>query len=215
MLLIVIFRLGSYITVPGVNSVALAEALGAASNGITGLIDLISGGSFSRLSLFALSISPYITASIVIQLLAMVIPALERLSKEEGEAGRKKLNKYTKVLTVVLAFIESLGIYFAYKASGIFVDNSFMTGATFVISLIGGTSILMWLGDEITNKGIGNGISILIFVGIVSGLPSALMTIYGLIFEEAGFSTTGLITGLRNNYRSNNISCCSCFCTNS
>lgn len=155
LLLIVIFRLGCYITVPGVNSVALSEALGA-QNGITGLIDLISGGAFSRLSLFAMSISPYITASIVIQLLAMVIPALERLSKEEGEAGREKLNKYTKILTIVLALVESLGIYLAYRSAGIFVDNGFLTAALFVISLIGGTSILMWLGDQITEKGIGN-----------------------------------------------------------
>lgn len=156
LLLIVIFRLGCYITVPGVNSVELSKAFGDSGNGIAGLINLISGGAFSRLSLFAMSISPYITASIVIQLLAMVIPALERLSKEEGEAGREKLNKYTKILTVVLALIESLGIYLAYKSSGIFVNTDFITAATFVISLIGGTSLLMWLGDEITNKGIGN-----------------------------------------------------------
>ena len=195
LLLIVIFRLGCYITVPGVNSVALAEALGA-QNGITGLIDLISGGAFSRLSLFAMSISPYITASIVIQLLAMVIPALERLSKEEGEAGRAKLNKYTKMLTIVLALVESLGIYLAYKASGIFVNDTFLTAAVFVISLIGGTSILMWLGDQITNKGIGNGISIIIFVGILAGLPSSAITIYNLVFTGTGFSTTGLITAL-------------------
>lgn len=164
--------------------------------GITGLIDLISGGAFSRLSLFAMSISPYITASIVIQLLAMVIPALERLSKEEGEAGREKLNKYTKMLTIVLALIESLGIYLAYRSSGIFVDQGFVTAATFVLSLIGGTSILMWLGDQITNKGIGNGISVIIFVGILSGLPSGIITVYNMIFTAAGFSTTGLITAL-------------------
>ena len=195
LLLIVIFRLGCYITVPGVNSVALAEALGN-QNGITGLIDLISGGAFSRLSLFAMSISPYITASIVIQLLAMVIPALERLSKEEGEAGREKLNKYTKILTIVLALIESLGIYLAYRNSGVFVDQGFLTGALFVISLIGGTSILMWLGDQITNKGIGNGISVIIFVGILAGLPGGAVTIYRLIMTDIGFSTTGLITAL-------------------
>ena len=195
LLLIVIFRLGCYITVPGVDSVALSEALGG-QNGITGLIDLISGGAFSRLSLFAMSISPYITASIVIQLLAMVVPALERLSKEEGEAGRNKLNKYTKILTIVLALIESLGIYLAYKSSEIFVNNSFLTAALFVVSLIGGTSILMWLGDQITDKGIGNGISVIIFVGILAGLPGGLLTIYNLIFTSAGFSTTGLITAL-------------------
>ncbi len=195
LLLIVIFRLGCYITVPGVNSVALGEALGA-SNGLTGLIDLISGGAFSRFSLFAMSISPYITASIVIQLLAMVIPALERLSKEEGEAGREKLNTYTKILTIVLALIESLGIYLSYRNAGIFVDNTFKTGALVVISLIAGTSILMWLGDQITNKGIGNGISVIIFVGIVSGLPSAVITVWNLVFTAIGFSTTGLITAI-------------------
>ena len=195
LLLIVIFRLGCYITVPGVNSVALAEALGA-SNGLTGLIDLISGGAFSRFTIFAMSISPYITASIVIQLLAMVIPALERLSKEEGEAGREKLNKYTKILTVILALIESLGIYLSYRSAGVFVDQSFMTGALVVISLITGTSLLMWLGDQITNKGIGNGISVIIFVGILSGLPAGVRTVWNLIFTAAGFSTTGLITAL-------------------
>jgi len=195
LLLIVIFRLGCYITVPGVNSLALAEALGA-GNGLTGLIDLISGGAFSRFSIFAMSISPYITASIVIQLLAMVIPALERLSKEEGEAGREKINKYTKMLTVVLALIESLGIYLSYKNSGVFVDGSFMTGALIVLSLVGGTSLLMWLGDQITNKGIGNGISVIIFVGILSGLPRGILTVWNLIFTAAGFSTTGLITAL-------------------
>ncbi len=196
LLLIVIFRLGCYITVPGVNSVVLSQALGASSNGITGLIDLISGGAFSRLSLFAMSISPYITASIVIQLLAMVIPALERLSKEEGEAGRDKLNQYTKMLSIVLALVESLGIYFAYRNSGIFVDTGFVTAALFILSLIGGTSILMWLGDQISDKGIGNGISMIIFVGILSGLPSAVITIYNLMFTAVGFSTTGLITAI-------------------
>lgn len=195
LLLIVIFRLGCYITVPGVNSVALAHALGA-QNGLAGMIDLISGGAFSRFSIFAMSISPYITASIVIQLLAMVIPALERLSKEEGEAGREKLNKYTKMLTVVLALIESLGIYLSYRSAGVFVDNSFMTGALIVLSLVCGTSLLMWLGDQITNKGIGNGISVIIFVGILSGLPSGIITIWNLIFTASGFSTTGLITAL-------------------
>ncbi len=196
LLLIVIFRLGSYITVPGVNSVALGEALGA-SNGLTGLIDLISGGAFSRFSLFAMSISPYITASIVIQLLAMVIPALERLSKEEGEAGRNKLNKYTKMLSIVLALVESLGLYLSYRGAGIFVDNGFMTGALVVLSLMTGTSVLMWLGDQITNKGIGNGISVIIFVGIVSGLPAGIITVWNMVFTAlSGFSTTGLITAI-------------------
>ena len=194
LILIVVFRFGCYITVPGVDIFQLSDAF--SGQGFASLIDLISGGAFSRLSIFAMSISPYITASIVIQLLAMVIPALERLTKEGGEEGRNKINRYTKILTVVLAFVEGLGIYLSYKNSGIFVNTEFLTGATVVISLMAGTALLMWLGDQITEKGIGNGISMIIFVGIVSGIPSAVTTIWNLIFTSQGFSTTGLLTAL-------------------
>lgn len=195
LLLIVVFRFGCYITVPGVNSVALNEAM-SNTNGIAGLIDMISGGAFSRFSVFAMSISPYITASIVIQLLALIIPSLERLTKEGGEEGRKKVNKYTKMLTVLLAFIEGVGIYLSYKSSGIFVNDSFLTGVLVVLGLMTGTSILMWLGEEITSKGIGNGISLLIFVGIVAGFPSLITTLWGLIVPSTGFSTTGLLIAI-------------------
>ena len=195
LLLIVVFRLGCYITVPGVNSIALNDAM-SSTQGIAGLIDMISGGAFSRFSVFAMSISPYITASIVIQLLAMIIPSLERLTKEGGEEGRKKINKYTKMLTIVLALIESIGIYFAYQSSGIFVDNTFLTGALVVVGLVTGTSILMWLGDQITNKGVGNGISLLIFIGIISGLPSGVVTLWNLIVTNGAFSTTGLLLAI-------------------
>ena len=194
LLLIVIFRLGCYITVPGVDSFQLAEAF--SGQGISSLIDMISGGAFSRLSIFAMSISPYITASIVIQLLGMVIPSLERLMKEGGEDGRNKINRYTKMLTIVLALVEGLGVYLAYRSSGIFIDTGFVTGATVVISLMAGTALLMWLGDQITNKGIGNGISIIIFVGIIAGLPSGVVSIWNLIFASGAFSTTGLLTAL-------------------
>ena len=196
LLLIVIFRLGCYITVPGVDTFTLNEYMNSANNGMASLIDLISGGAFSRFSIFAMSISPYITASIVIQLLGMVIPSLERLAKEGGEEGRKKMNRYTKILTVFLALIEGLGIYLSYRSSGIFMDTGFMTGFTVVISLMAGTALLMWLGDEITNKGIGNGISIIIFVGIISGLPGAVITIWNLIMGAGAFSTTGLLISL-------------------
>ena len=196
LLLIVIFRLGCYITVPGVDTFTLNEYMNSANNGMVSLIDLISGGAFSRFSIFAMSISPYITASIVIQLLGMVIPSLERLAKEGGEEGRKKMNRYTKILTVFLALIEGLGIYLSYRSSGIFIDTGFMTGFTVVISLMAGTALLMWLGDEITNKGIGNGISIIIFVGIISGLPGAVITIWNLIMGAGAFSTTGLLISL-------------------
>lgn len=195
LVLIVIFRLGCYITVPGVNNIALNEAMNN-TNGFAGLIDMISGGAFSRFSVFAMSISPYITASIVIQLLAMIIPALERLTKEGGEEGRQKINKYTKIVTIILALVEAIGVYLSYKSSGIFVDQSFLTGALVVVGLVAGTSILMWLGDQITNKGIGNGISLLIFIGIISRLPSGITTLWSLMIPETGFSTTGLLTAI-------------------
>ena len=195
LLLIVIFRLGCYITVPGVNSITLNEAM-SSNNGVAGLIDMISGGAFSRFSVFAMSISPYITASIVIQLLGMIIPSLERLTKEGGEEGRKKINRYTKILTLVLALIEAIGVFVSYKSSGIFINTNFSTAALVVISLVAGTSILMWLGDEITNKGIGNGISMIIFIGIISGLPSFVTTLWNLMFASNGFSTTGLLMAL-------------------
>ena len=195
LLLIVIFRLGCYITVPGVNSITLNEAM-SSNNGVAGLIDMISGGAFSRFSVFAMSISPYITASIVIQLLGMIIPSLEKLTKEGGEEGRRKINRYTKILTLVLALVEAIGVFVSYKSSGIFVNTNFATGAMVVIALVAGTSILMWLGDEITSKGIGNGISMIIFVGIISGLPSFVTTLWNLIMTDAGFSTTGLLMAI-------------------
>jgi len=195
LLLIIIFRLGCYITVPGVNSIALSEAMSSV-DGVAGLINMISGGAFSRFSIFAMSITPYITASIVVQLLAMIIPSLERLTKEGGEEGRKKIDKYTKIITIILALVEAIGLFLSYKSAGIFVNTEFLTGALVVVGLVGGTSLLMWLGDQITSKGIGNGISIIIFVGIVSGLPSFVTTLWGLIFTESGFSTTGLIAGV-------------------
>ncbi len=199
LLLIVIFRLGCFISVPTVNTFALSSLN---QGGITQLINTISGGAFSRFSIFAMSITPYITASIVIQLLAMIIPSLERLTKEGGEEGRNKINKYTKILTIFLAFVEGLGLYLSYKSYGIFIGSfsesgfeRFLTGAIVVLSFMAGTAFLMWLGEQITNKGIGNGISIIIFVGIVSGLPSAVTMLKNLIVTTP-FSTTNLITAL-------------------
>lgn len=195
LVLILVFRLGCFITVPGVDTFALNEAMGS-NNGIGGLINIISGGAFSRFSIFAMTISPYITASIVIQLLGMVIPALERLAKEGGEEGRQKMNRYTKYLTIVLAIVEGLGIYLSYQSSGIFINPGFLTGFIVVLSLVAGTALLMWLGEQITNKGIGNGISIIIFIGIVSSLPSVATTLWNLMFGSGAFSTTGLLISL-------------------
>lgn len=195
LVLIIIFRIGCFITIPGVDAFKLTEAMGEA-NGISGLINIISGGAFSRFSIFAMTISPYITASIVIQLLAMVIPALERLAKEGGEEGRQKMNRYTKYLTIVLAIVEALGIYLSYQSSGIFINPGFLTGFIVVLSLVAGTALLMWLGEQITNKGIGNGISIIIFIGIISSLPSVVTTLWGLMMPSGVFSTSGLLIAL-------------------
>ena len=196
LLLIVLFRLGCYITVPGVDSVALNNLMNDGSSSLAGMINLISGGAFSRFSIFAMSISPYITSTIVIQLLGMVIPALERLTKEGGEDGRQKINKYTKIITIVLALVQGIGVYLSYKSAGVFVNDSFLTGAIIVTGFIAGTSLLMWLGEQITNKGIGNGISLIIFIGIISRLPQVTVTLYNLVMKLEGFSTTGFLTAL-------------------
>ena len=194
LLLIILFRLGCYITVPGVDISALNDLMSDSSSSLAGMINLISGGAFAKFSIFAMSITPYITSTIVIQLLGMVIPSLERLTKEGGEDGKQKINKYTKILTIFLAFIEAIGVYLSYKSYGVFVNNSFLTGAMIVAGFIAGTSLLMWLGEQITNKGIGNGISLIIFIGIISRLPSVLVTMYNLIITSNGFSTTGFLT---------------------
>ena len=196
LLLIVLFRLGCYITVPGVNSVALKELMSQSSSTLAGMINLISGGAFSNFSIFAMSITPYITSTIIIQLLGMVIPSLERLTKEGGEEGKRKINKYTKILTIVLALIQGIGVYLSYRSSNVFINNTFLTAAMIVGGFVAGTSLLMWLGEQITNRGIGNGISLIICIGILSRGSSILVTIYNLIFSANGFSTAGFLTTL-------------------
>lgn len=196
LLLIVIFRFGCYIAVPGVDTIALGEQMSSATGSLMGLINTISGGAFSRLSIFSMTITPYITASIVIQLLGWIIPSLEKMMKEGGEAGKQKINKYTKMLSIVLALVEGLGIYISYSKSGIFINPGFLTGSIVVLSLITGTAILMWLGDQITNKGIGNGISMIIFVGIISRLPAGVVKLWNIIVTETGVNTVGIVTSL-------------------
>ena len=195
-LLIVLFRLGCYITVPGVDSSALQNLMNDSSSTLAGMINLISGGAFSNFSIFAMSITPYITSTIVIQLLGMVIPSLEKLTKEGGETGKQKINRYTKILTIILALVEGIGVYLSYRSYNVFVDSSFLTGLMIVTGFVAGTSFLMWLGEQITNKGIGNGISLIIFVGIISRLPRVLVTMSNLIVRENGFSTTGFLTAI-------------------
>ena len=144
LILLVIFRLGCYITVPGVNTVILAEQMQAATGSILGLINTISGGAFSNLSVFAMTVTPYITASIVLQLLGWIIPSLERLMKEGGTEGKEKINKYTKIITLVLALVEATGIYLSYSSTGLFIHPGFLTGCMVVLSLVTGTAVLMW-----------------------------------------------------------------------
>lgn len=196
LILIIIFRLGCFITVPGVDTIALGEQMKSATGSLTGLINTISGGAFSKLSIFSMTITPYITASIVIQLLAMIIPSLEKLMKEGGETGKQKINKYTKLMSIVLALVEAIGIYISYSTSGIFINPGFLTGAMVILALVTGTAILMWLGEQITNKGIGNGISMIIFIGIISRLPSGIVTLWNLIVTATGISTVGIVTAL-------------------
>ena len=196
LILIVLFRLGCFITVPGVDTIALGEQMNSATGSLSGLINTISGGAFSKLSIFSMTITPYITSSIVVQLLGMIIPSLEKLIKDGGEEGKRRISMYTKIITIVLAFIEGLGIYISYASSGIFINPGFVTGSIVVLSLMAGTSVLMWLGEEITNKGIGNGISMIIFVGIISRLPSGVVTLWNLIMTANGISTVGIVTAL-------------------
>ena len=189
-LLIIIFRLGCFISVPGINPSLLQTN---ETDGIKGLINLLTGGAFTRLSIFAMSITPYITASIVIQLLGMVIPSLEKLTKEGGELERAKVNRYTKILTLFLSLAEGVGIYLMYKS--IFINPGVLTGFIVVLSFMTGTSILMWMGEQITSKGIGNGISMLIFVGIVAGLGKTAQSLYSTVFATT-FNTKNLLLAL-------------------
>lgn len=176
-LILLLFRVGTFITIPGLDKLTINEQLDSSSNGLTTMINLVSGGAFSRLSIFSMTIGPYITASIVLNLLQFIIPSLERLAKE-GEEGRKKLSKYTKYLTIAFAFIEGLGLYFTYRAY-LLTPLTYGAGKVlgfflFLVSLMAGTSLLTWLGDKITEYGIGNGISMIVFFGIVAGLPTTI-----------------------------------------
>ena len=183
LLMLVIFRLGSYITVPGLDPRAISELMGGFDQGLQGLLNNFSGGALENASIFAMSISPYINASIILQLLTVAIPALERLAKE-GEEGRKKIASLTRYLTVVLAFLQATGLYF-----GLPMENKGALSYIIVaLTLTAGTAFLMWLGEQITEKGIGNGISLLIFAGIVSRGPALIQSLVGLVMVSEGES---------------------------
>ena len=184
LLLLVIFRFGAFVTAPGVDAELLAKVNSNQANTMVGMVNTITGGAFANLSVFAMSISPYITSSIVVQLLAFAIPSLERLSKEGGEEGRKKITQYTRFGAVVLAAIEAFGIYMLYRNQGVFLANGVLTPLLFILTLTAGSTLLMWVAEQITSRGIGNGTSLLIFAGIVSGIPTAATYLWDLCVVE-------------------------------
>jgi preprotein translocase subunit SecY len=187
--MIAIYRFGAHVPVPGIDVEALSRFFQEGGAGVVGFLDLFSGGALSKVALFALGIMPYITASIIMQLLTVVIPKLEELAKE-GEQGQKQITKYTRWLTVVLATVQSLGYIVLFRSQGALIDLSWWRGLLIVVSLVAGATLVMWLGELITARGIGNGMSIIIFISIVSRAPSGavkliqtadLVSIFGFI----------------------------------
>jgi preprotein translocase subunit SecY len=171
---LIVYRIGTYIPLPGINPEAFADAFRQAQGGILGLFNMFSGGAVERMAIFALNIMPYISASIILQLMTTVSPKLEAL-KKEGEQGRKVINQYTRYLTAVLSAFQSYGIAIGLEGAGnVVADPGWFFRISTVITLTGGTMFLMWLGEQITARGIGNGISLIIMAGIVAGLPSAI-----------------------------------------
>jgi preprotein translocase subunit SecY len=171
---LIIYRLGTYLPLPGIDPGALADIFSQQSSGILGMFDMFSGGALGRMTIFALNIMPYITASIIMQLMTAIVPSLEAL-KKDGEGGRKTINQFTRYLTVLLASVQGYGIAVALEsASGVVGDPGMFFRLTTVVTLVGGTLFLMWLGEQITSRGVGNGISLIIFSGIVAELPTAL-----------------------------------------
>ena len=171
--LLIVYRIGTYIPVPGIDAAALRSLLEDFNQGVGGMLNLFSGGAIGRMAIFALGIMPYISASIIVQLLTSMVPALEQL-KKEGEQGRRKINQYTRYGTVLLATFQAYGIAVGIESQGLATDPGMFFRASCVITLVGGTLFLMWLGEQITARGIGNGVSLIIFVGIVAELPGAL-----------------------------------------
>ncbi len=189
---LIVYRLGTFIPIPGVDPAAFAAAFKSQAGGILGMFNVFSGGAVERMAIFALNVMPYISASIIVQLMSTASPSLERL-KKEGEAGRKQLNQYTRYLTVVLAVVQSYAISVGLEASqGAVLDPGWAFRFSTVVTLTGGTIFLMWLGEQITARGIGNGTSLIIFTGIVAELPRALYQTLSLS-EQGALSAFAII----------------------
>lgn len=171
--LLIVYRLGTFIPVPGIDGAALREFMESAGQGIGGMVSMFTGGALGRMGIFALGIMPYISASIIVQLLTSMVPQLEQL-KKEGAQGQKKINQYTRYGTVALATMQAYGLAVSLEAGGLVTEGGLYFRAACLITLVGGTMFLMWLGEQITARGIGNGISLIIFVGIIAEVPAAL-----------------------------------------
>ncbi len=171
--LLIVYRLGTYIPVPGIDGAELRQFMQEAATGIGGILSMFTGGALGRMGIFALGIMPYISAAIIVQLLTAMVPSLEQL-KKEGEQGRKKINQYTRYGTVFLATLQSYGLAMSLQGGGLVTEPGAFFIASCMITLVGGTMFLMWLGEQITARGVGNGISLIIFVGIIAEVPAAL-----------------------------------------
>ncbi len=191
--LLIVYRIGTYIPVPGIDGVALREFMEQAAGGIAGVLGMFTGGALSRMGIFALGIMPYISASIIIQLLAATWAPLQQL-KKEGEQGRRKITQYTRYGTVALATFQAYGLAVSMEAGNLVTDPGWFFRISTVITLVGGTMFLMWLGEQITARGVGNGISLIIYVGIVAELPG----VFAQFFEQGrvGALSTGVILGI-------------------
>lgn len=190
---LVIVRIGCNIPVPGVNSGVMQELFN--SNQSLGFLDVMTGGSFSRMSIFALNITPYITASIILQLLTIAIPRLEEMQKD-GEDGRKKINEYTRYLSIALAVIEGVAMVIGFRNQNFFKEAGYVSMIVAVVALTAGAAFMMWLGEQITVKGVGNGISIILLINIVARIPSDLAGLYNTYISGAGNITNAILAGV-------------------
>jgi preprotein translocase subunit SecY len=190
---LVVYRIGAHIPVPGIDPIAMAQLFKQNEGGILGMFNMFSGGALSRFAVFALGITPYISASIIMQLVSIVMPSMEAL-KKEGESGRRKITQYTRYFTVVLALFQAFGIAVALEAQqGLVLDPGIGFRFVTVVTLLTGTMFLMWLGEQITERGLGNGISIIIFAGIAAGLPNALGSLFTLVSNGSIGSFSAII----------------------
>jgi preprotein translocase subunit SecY len=190
---LVVYRIGAHIPVPGIDPIAMAQLFKQNEGGILGMFNMFSGGALSRFAVFALGITPYISASIIMQLVSIVSPQMEAL-KKEGESGRRKITQYTRYFTVVLALFQAFGIAVALEAQqGLVLDPGMGFRLVTVVTLLTGTMFLMWLGEQITERGLGNGISIIIFAGIAAGLPGALSGLFTLVSNGSIGSFSAII----------------------